>query len=114
MEIFQLMHDFYLEGKFTDLTIVTGQDQLFCHSLILVSAVPGLRDILRDQSESQDDRTTLVFPDIPGPVLKSVISDIYQSLVQVNKLNVLLSFISIVGPKIERKLVKLHICLKSV
>lgn len=85
MEIFQLMHDFYLDSKFTDLTIVTGQDQLFCHSLILVSAVPGLRDILRDQSESQDDRTTLVCPDIPGPVLKDVVSDIYRSLIQVNK-----------------------------
>ena len=102
MEIFQLMHDFYLDGKFTDLTLVTGQDQLFCHSLILVSAVPGLLDIVRDQSESQDDRTTLVFPDIPGPVLKEVVSDIYRSLVQVNKQVDQLSWISIINSKLKR------------
>ena len=50
MEIFEKLCEFYVENKFTDLCVVSGQDneQIFCHSLILTSAVPGLKDLLRD------------------------------------------------------------------
>jgi hypothetical protein len=88
MEIFQLMHQFYVEEKFSDLKIVSGLDkeQVLCHSLVIISAVPGLKDVLKDHLDSLEESTTLVFPEIPSLLLKEVVSDIYDSLVQVRLL----------------------------
>ena len=85
MEIFENFCEFYVESKFTDLCLVSGQDndQVFCHSLILASAVPGLKDLLRDQQESQDERATIILQEISGQELKEAVSDIYNSLIQV-------------------------------
>ncbi len=85
MEVFEKFCEFYVENKFTDLCVVSGQDndQVFCHSLILTSAVPGLKDLLRDSHESQEDRSTIILPDISGLELKEAVSDIYNSLIQV-------------------------------
>ena len=85
MEIFENFCEFYVENKFTDLCLVSGQDsdQVFCHSLILASAVPGLKDLLRDQQESPDERATIILQEISGQELKEAVSDIYNSLIQV-------------------------------
>ena len=95
MEIFELMHQFYVQEKFSDLKIVSGldTDQVLCHSLILISAVPGLKEVLRDHSDSVEEITTLVFPETPGLLLKEVVSDIYDSLVQVRILTILVFWV---------------------
>ena len=85
MAIFSEIKRFYDEGKFSDLKMVSGTDdgEVFCHSLVISSAVPGLKDLLQEHSSTAEDVATLVFPETPGSTLRSIVSDIYLALVQV-------------------------------
>ena len=88
MEIFHSIHEFYIENKFTDVRLVSGDDvegqQVYCHSLVLVSAVPALKSLLQNHSRHDEDQVTLVFPDISFENILSAVDDIYSSLILVN------------------------------
>ena len=85
MEFFQTITSFYREGKFLDLKIVSGLDgqEVRAHCLVIVSAVPGLFDILSEyMNEGTEDETTLVLSDSSGSELAQVVSEIYSALIQ--------------------------------
>ena len=85
MEFFQTINSFYREGKFLDLKIVSGSDgqEVRAHCLVIVSAVPGLFDILSEyMNEGTEDETTLVLSDSTGSELAQVVSEIYSALIQ--------------------------------
>ena len=85
MGIFNEIKRFYDDGKFSDLKMVSGSDdeEVLCHSLVISSAVPGLKDLLQENSSTAEDVVTLVFPETPGSILREIVSDIYLALVQV-------------------------------
>jgi len=85
MEIFYKIKYFYDDPKFSDLRIVSGLDQhaVLCHSLVISSAVPGLKNIINEHSLTADEAINLVFPETEGAILEDIVTDIYNALVQV-------------------------------
>jgi hypothetical protein len=84
MEFFQTIYSFFREGKFLDLKIISGLDgqEIKAHSLVIVSAVPGLFNILSEyMDEGTEDDTTLLLSDSSGSELEQIISDIYSALI---------------------------------
>ena len=85
MEFFHTIYEFYRDRKFFDLKIKSGKDgqEFWAHSLVIVSAIPGLNQALSDHyNERIDEETTLLFPETSGFHLEQVVSEIYSSLIQ--------------------------------
>ncbi len=85
MEFFKTIYDFYNESKFMDLKIVSGLDgqEIRAHSIVIASAIPGLSEVLSEHyNDKWDEEPTLLFPESSGPDLKTVVTEIYTSLIE--------------------------------
>jgi hypothetical protein len=85
MNLFDSIHEFYGDKKFFDLKLKSGLDreEVFAHSIILASAVPGLGQVLIEHyNEKLDDDLTLIFPECSGYNLRHAVAEIYSALVQ--------------------------------
>jgi len=85
---FDELASFYQKGLFCDLRLVfKGPRHIFCHKLVLASAVPTLKSILvnTDQELPPDQEagspfTTLILPDCDPEVIQQALGSIYQAL----------------------------------
>merc|ERR1711976_584503 len=84
MEFFENIVDFYRKEIFTDLeiSVFNGQEvshACHCHKLVLVAAVPQLKDIFCDVQDSED-HSQIILENTDVSKVKEAIDGLYQSL----------------------------------
>ena len=88
MEFFENIVDFYRKEIFTDLeiSVFNGQEvshACHCHKLVLVAAVPQLKDIFCDVQDSED-HSQIILENTDVSKVKEAIDGLYQSLLSGN------------------------------
>ena len=83
-DIFETIHQLFLRGTFCDvrLTVPHAQESIFCHSVVVCSAIPELKQCLVEISSLvQDDYLTLVLESCSLDQVKDTVNDIYTTLI---------------------------------
>lgn len=77
--MFSVFFEFFDKGIFTDVKLYGGHGKKFirCHAIILVSAIPGMKEVLGQVSDHEEEGITILLPEDSFESIKSTISDIY-------------------------------------
>ena len=91
-DYFGTIREFYKTKKFCDLKIVAVPDDLesyeaspnappvFCHSLVLISAIPELKFCIQTNQENEEDHLTIFLYNSSHAEIENIILDIYNVL----------------------------------
>ena len=98
--------EFYDTNLFCDLKMVSGNidvgfNSVACHSLVLVSSIPGLKQICQTaiESNTDDDFARIYLPEFSFQELKGFIDDVYKSMLNNADISVSSSLVQSFGLK---------------
>jgi len=82
--MFSSISEFLEKELFTDVKVCCGLDIKFvrCHALILMAAIPSIKEILIEVSKVEEEVLTIILPEDSFESINAIISDIYLALKQ--------------------------------